>query len=493
MELALLALCLVSSLAACAIAFLALRAASQPRAPEAHPDVLGRLYMLEQSIERAPRDMRADLTGYRQELKQELVALSTGLQTALGRSEQAQAGHLATLRTEAAQGRKDADEALGRHVTGFSDVQALRLAETNLQMKALGERTEAQLKVMGERIDVLTKEGAAHAELLRDKVNTSLEGLRKGNEEKLDAMRATVDEKLQGVLAERLDGAFKQVSERLDQVHKGLGEMQTLATGVGDLKRVLTNVKSRGAWGEVQLGALLEDLLTPDQFSRQARVRPESAEVVDFVIHLPGQDEKGRVLLPIDCKYPQDDYERLVLAQEAADPVGVEAAGKALERALKVQAKSISDKYVHPPHSTNFAIMYLPTEGLFAEVVRRAAFVQDLQTSCRVTIAGPTTLSALLNSLRMGFTTLEIQKKSSEIGVVLGQTKTAFERYAVALDAVDKALDGAKKKVADVGVRHREIVRRLKGVEAVAIEASATPVLLGLAAPEEDGEESEAA
>lgn len=453
MVLLLLILCLLASLAACAIAFLALRAVGRTPAAAIDPEVLSRLYMLEQQVERAPRDIRGDLHNNRLELKQELSALSTDLFTKL----------------------------------------SLNSGDLLTSQKELRERTELQLKAMGEKLETLTKEGASHAELLRDKVGVSLEGMRKGNEEKLDAMRATVDEKLQGVLAERLEGAFKQVSERLDQVHKGLGEMQTLATGVGDLKRVLTNVKSRGAWGEVQLGALLEDLLTPDQFSRQARVRPDSAEVVDFVIHLPGQDEKGRVLLPIDCKYPQDDYERLVLAQEAADPVGVEAAGKALERALKVQAKSISDKYVHPPHSTNFAIMYLPTEGLFAEVVRRAAFVQDLQTTCRVTIAGPTTLSALLNSLRMGFTTLEIQKKSSEIGVVLGQTKTAFERYAVALDAVDKALDGAKKKVADVGVRHREIVRRLKGVEAVAIEASATPVLLGLAAPEEDGEESEAA
>ena len=444
----LLALCLLASLLACGAAVLAWRAASaQPQGPSV-ADLIAELRMLQNAVNAAPRDIRDDLSHDRQGRSGELEALSTGLFTKL----------------------------------------SFNARDTLEAMKDLRERTEASLKGLSEKVEGLAKDGATQAEAMREKVRLELETLRTGNEKKLEEMRVTVDEKLQGALNERLDQSFKQVSERLEAVHKGLGEMQTLATGVGDLKRVLTNVKTRGTWGEVQLGSLLEDLLTPEQFSRQARVRPDSGEVVDFVIHLP------ETLLPIDCKYPQEDYERLVAAQEAGDPALVEACGKALERALRVQARSINEKYVHPPHSTNFAIMYLPTEGLFAEVVRRSAFVQDIQTTCRVTLAGPTTLSALLNSLRMGFTTLEIQKKSSEIGVVLGQTKTAFERYGVALDAVDKALDGAKKKVADVGVRHREITRRLKGIEAAAegVAAAPAPMLLGFAAAD-DEDESEAA
>ncbi len=439
----LLILSCIASLAACVGAFLSWRAASRPVQGPSTADLIAELRMLQNAVNAAPRDIRDDLSQDRQGRTGELEALSTGLFTKL----------------------------------------SFNARDTLEAMKDLRERTEASLKGLSEKVESLAKDGALQAETLREKVRVELETLRTGNEVKLEAMRVTVDEKLQGALNERLDQSFKQVSERLEAVHKGLGEMQSLATGVGDLKRVLTNVKTRGTWGEVQLGSLLEDMLTPDQFERQAKVRKDSNEMVDFAVRLPGSDEKGRVLLPIDCKYPQEDYERLITAQEAADPVAVEAAGKALERALRVQAKSIEEKYVHPPATTNFAILYLPTEGLFAEVVRRASFAQSLQQDHRVTLAGPTTLSALLNSLRMGFSTLEIQKKSSEIAITLGQTKTAFEKYGFALDAVDKALDGAKKKVADVGVKHRAITRQLRGVEAAAeaVSLGAPPLLsLGL-------------
>lgn len=480
----------LASLAALATSVLTLQVVRRPaEAPSVHPEVFARLAAMEARLEAAPRDIRADLGERMNELRQVLAIQFTQGEERFGRFAQEQGGHLTGLRTEAATGRKDAEEALGRHVSGFSDVQTKRLSETNLAMKELRERTEASLKALTDRLEALTKDQGERSEALKESVRGHLDALREGNEKKLDEMKGVVDEKLSTTLNERLDSSFKQVSDRLADVHKGLGEMQTLATGVGDLKRVLTNVKSRGTWGEVQLGSLLEDMLTPDQFARQWRVRPESAEVVDFVIKLP------EALLPIDCKYPQEDYERLLAAQESGDPAQVEVAGKGLERALRIQAKSINEKYVHPPQTTNFAILYLPTEGLFAEVLRRAAFVQELQNTCRVTVAGPTTLSAILNSFRMGFATLEIQKKSSEIGVVLGQTKTAFEKYGAALDQVDKKLDEAKKKVADVGVRHREITRRLRGVEPVADGATleAQPSLAALAAPDAADEEDEAA
>lgn len=491
-------LVLLAAALAAASAFLswrALQATNAPRAAEPpHPELFGRLAALEREVEKVPRDFRADFGGFRQELKQELVALSTSLQTRLAQSEQAQSGHLRTLREEQALGRKHADEAMAGHVDRFSETQSRRLGETNAGMKELRERTEAAIAGMSGKVEGLTKDSADKHEALRGEVRGHLERLSEANQKKLDEMRGVVDEKLSATLNERLDHSFKQVSDRLEAVHKGLGEMQTLATGVGDLKRVLTNVKSRGTWGEVQLGALLEDMLTPDQFERQARIRPDSGEVVDFAIRLPGQDERGRVLLPIDCKYPQEDYERLIAAQEAGDAAAVETAGKALERALRVQAKSINEKYVHPPLSTNFAIMYLPTEGLFAEVVRRAAFAQELQQSFRITVAGPTTLAAVLNSLRMGFTTLEIQKKSSEVWTVLGHTKSAFEKYGAAMDAVDKKLDEAKKKVADVGVRHREIARRLRGVESIDPATVDTPhQMAALASPDGDDDDAEAA
>lgn len=376
-------------------------------------------------------------------------------------------------------------------LTGFAEIQKKtgddlaehqrqRLLETNAAVGKLTETLSAQ-QVEGRK--------AMHEELEKVRLTLSgnLETLRKENEAKLEQMRVTVDEKLQSTLDQRLDANFKQVSDRLESVQKGLGEMQTLATGVGDLKRVLTNVKSRGTWGEVQLQALLEDTLTTEQYAAQVAIRPRSPERVDFAVRLPGQDDTGQVWLPIDCKFPHEDYARLLAAQDAADPVETEIAGKALERAIAAQARAIGEKYIHPPHSTDFAYLYLPTEGLFAEVVRRDGFTADLRARFRVEVAGPSTLTALLNSLRVGFRSLQIQKKSSEVWTELGKVKTAFERYGDALEAVDKKLDEAKNKVADVGRKHRAVAQSLRHVEA--LPSSNAPGLIALPEPEIDAAE----
>jgi DNA recombination protein RmuC len=298
------------------------------------------------------------------------------------------------------------------------------------------------------------------------------------NANKLEEMRKTVDEKLHATLEQRLGDSFKLVSERLELVHKGLGEMQTLAAGVGDLKKVLTNVKTRGTWGEVQLEALLDQVLTAEQYEKNVITRPGSNERVEFAIRLPGGEmggnDKKPVWLPIDAKFPMEDYQRLIEAQERAEPVAVELAAKALEQRLRLEAKTIREKYVEPPYTTDFAILYLPTEGLYAEALRRAGLADSLQRDYRISIAGPTTLAALLNSLQMGFRTLVIEKRSSEVWSVLGAIKTEFGKFGEALDATRKKLEQATKSIESAGVRTRQIERKLKGVEALpVVEAQA--------------------
>jgi DNA recombination protein RmuC len=291
-------------------------------------------------------------------------------------------------------------------------------------------------------------------------------------------MRKTVDEKLHATLEQRLGDSFKLVSERLEQVHRGLGEMQTLAAGVGDLKKVLTNVKTRGTWGEVQLEALLDQVLTAEQYEKNIATRPKSNERVEFAIRLPGremgEDDNRPVWLPIDAKFPMEDYQRLLEAQDRADPLAVEIAAKALEMRLRDEAKKIRDKYVEPPYTTDFAILYLPIEGLYAEALRRPGLAEALQRDWRVSIAGPTTLAALLNSLQMGFRTLAIEKRSSEVWGVLGAIKTEFGKFGEALEATRKKLEQATKSIESAGVRTRQIERKLKGVEALPmVEAQA--------------------
>ena len=323
------------------------------------------------------------------------------------------------------------------------------------------------------RMDTIAVNADKRAEHLRGVVDARLQSLQDDNSQKLEAMRQTVDEKLQGTLNERLGESFKAVSERLELVHAGLGEMRVLANGVGDLKKVLTNVKTRGNWGEIQLGNLLEQMLTPQQYGTNVATVPGSNERVEFAIRLPGQDETQEVVwLPIDAKFPQENYARLVDAHEAGEKETIEVLGKQLEAQIKKSAQEICSKYVCAPHTTDFAILFLPTEGLYAEVIRRTDLVDVLQRECRITIAGPTTLASILNALQMGFRTLTIQQRSSEIWRTLSQVKTEFGKYGDVLDAVQKKLNEASKKIDDTRTRSRAIERKLRDVE-VATEKDA--------------------
>lgn len=345
--------------------------------------------------------------------------------------------------------------------------------------RLLREEMARNREELSRQLGSITQSNEQKLELLRASVSGGLQQIQEDNSRKLDQMRQTVDEKLQGTLERRLGESFKLVSDRLEQVQKGLGEMQELANGVGDLRRVLTNVKTRGTWGEIQLGALLEQILTQEQYATNIAPKPGSAERVEFAIRLPGRDEleSKSVWIPLDAKFPREDYERLLTAQELADPVLAEEAAKRLEDQIRKCARDIRDKYICPPHTTDFAILYLPIEGLYAEVVRRSGLVDALQQSCRVVVAGPTTLSALLNALQMGFRTLAIQKRSSEVWKLLGAVKTEFARYSEHLESVQKKLHQASDSLEDAAKKSRLIQRRLKDVEE--LPASEAPALLG--------------
>ena len=382
------------------------------------------------------------------------------------------------LRQEMARGRQEAASA----ARGDRDEQSQaldRLAKTlSAQVGQLGTLQAQQLESFALQLTRLTQSNEQRFEQLRLAIEARLAAMQADNAIQLEEMRKTVDEKLHATLEQRLGDSFKLVSERLELVHKGLGEMQTLAAGVGDLKKVLTNVKTRGTWGEVQLEALLDQVLTAEQYEKNVITRPNSSERVEFAIRLPGRemggDEKHPVWLPIDAKFPMEDYQRLIEAQERADPLAVELAAKALELRLRDEAKKIRDKYVEPPHTTDFAILYLPTEGLYAEVLRRPGLADGLQRDFRISIAGPTTLAALLNSLQMGFRTLAIEQRTSEVWIVLGAIKTEFGKFGEALEATRKKLEQATRSIESAGVRTRQIERKLKGVEALpVIEAQA--------------------
>jgi len=365
------------------------------------------------------------------------------------------------------------DLAKGREETG-SAAKLLR-EEVNASVQGFGDSLGKQLLRLTDSNDKRLLE-------LRGVIDTRLEKLQTDNAAKLDQMRQTVDEKLQSTLEKRLAESFKQVSDRLEAVHKGLGEMQSLANGVGDLKKVLTNVKTRGTWGEVQLGELLDQVMSPEQFQKNVAVRPRSSERVDFAIVLPGRgDADDDVLLPIDAKFPMEDYQRLVDAQESGDANAAAEAGRALDARIKGEAKSIRDKYLNPPRTTDFAILFLPSEGLYAEVLRRSS-VADLQRDHRIVLAGPTTLAALLNSLQMGFRTLAIQKRSSEVWKVLGDVKKNFGQFSELLDKVNTKLEQASKTIGDATTKSRTIERKLGKVEE--LPESAAAALL----PERSGE-----
>jgi len=327
------------------------------------------------------------------------------------------------------------------------------------------------------------EELTASLESVRGIVDLRLQELQKDNAQQIERMRATVDEKLQGTLEKRLGESFKLVSERLEKVHQGLGAMQQLASDVGGLQRVLTNVKARGGWGEVQLGALLEQLLTSEQFDRNVQTRDESGERVDYAIKLPGEGNGAAVWLPIDAKFPMEDYQRLITAQESGDSALTDGAMKDLETQLRKSAKDICAKYINPPKTTDFALMFLPTEGLYAEAIRRIGLVEQVQRDCRVVFAGPTTLAALLNSLQMGFRTLAIQKRSSEVWNLLAGVKTEFAKFGDSLSKVKDKLDQAASDMDKVAVRSRAITKKLRDVEE--LPSNPQPLLPELLADEE--------
>ncbi|MDH4416792.1 MAG: DNA recombination protein RmuC [Acidovorax sp.] len=337
------------------------------------------------------------------------------------------------------------------------------------QLEANGNQIRNQFSVLQDAVSQqLTGmvQGSQHnAEQLRNALNERLAAIQADNATKLEEMRRTVDEKLHATLEQRLGESFKLVSDRLEQVHKGLGEMQTLAGSVGDLKRVMTNVKTRGTWGEMQLGAIIDNVLTPDQFARNVKTVPGSDELVEFAIRLPGKNDEHPVWLPIDSKYPVEQYQRLMDAQDAADKAAILSAGNAFETSIKLEAKKIFAKYVSPPYTTDFAVLYLPTEGLFAEVMRRPGLVEAVQNECRVMITGPANLAAMLNSLQMGFKTLAIEKRSSEVWSLLGMVKTEFAKFGDVVEATKKSIDAAAKKFDEVGVRTRAIQRKLRDVQ----------------------------
>ncbi|WP_374408254.1 DNA recombination protein RmuC [Hydrogenophaga sp.] len=350
----------------------------------------------------------------------------------------------------------------GAETTRTQNAQIDAFAQQLVQLRGtLGDTLTNQLKDLSEA-------NARRMAEVRATLETQLATLQQTNAAKLDEMRATVDEKLHATLEQRLGESFKQVAERLEQVHKGLGEMQTLAQGVGDLKHLLSNVKTRGMFGEAQLGALLEQVFSPDQYATQVATRPGSRNMVDFAIKLPGRGDDGAPCwLPIDAKFPNEDYERLLDAQQRADAEGAEAAARGLEQRIRLEAKSMAEKYLEPPHTTDFAILFLPTEGLYAEVLRRPGLMEALQREHRVTLAGPTTLMAMLNSLQMGFRTLALERRSSEVWQVLGAVKTEFGKFGDVLAKVKNQTQTVLNTLDAAEVRSRAMGRALRTVEAL--------------------------
>ena len=375
--------------------------------------------------------------------------------------------------TESARGgRQELAQNLATFQQSLVQQSAVATRTQNTQIDAFGQQLALLQKTLSDtltnQLSGLSESNARRMNEVRETLEKQLAQLQTTNAAKLDEMRATVDEKLQTTLQARLGESFKQVAERLEQVHKGLGEMQTLAQGVGDLKHLLTNVKTRGMFGEAQLASLLEQVFVPDQYATQVATRPGSKNVVDFAIKLPGKSDDGAPLwLPIDAKFPNEDYERLLDAQGRADVLATEAAGKALEMRIRLEAKSIAEKYVEPPYTTDFAILFLPTEGLYAEVLRRPGLMEGLQREHRITLAGPTTLLAMLSSLQMGFRTLALEKRSSEVWQVLGAVKTEFGKFGDVLAKVKSQTETVLKTLDSAEVRSRAMGRALKKVDAL--------------------------
>ena len=380
------------------------------------------------------------------------------------------------LRREISESARGARQELTLTLATFQDALVRQGAEAtrtqNIQIDAFAQQLTLLQKTLSDTLTMqlqgLGESNARRLGEVRATLDSQLQQLQQSNAAKLDEMRKTVDEKLQSTLDQRLGESFKQVADRLEQVHKGLGEMQTLAQGVGDLQRVLTNVKSRGIFGEVQLEALLEQVLTPEQYGKQVETKPRSNQRVDFAVRFPGRSADGTpVWLPIDAKFPRDDYERLLDAQDRADPAAADIALRALESRIRSEAKSICESYVCPPHTTDFAILFLPVESLYAEVLRRPGLMDSLQRDYRVTLAGPTTLLAMLNSLHMGFRTLALEQQASEVWKVLGAVKTEFERYGTWVDRIREQVRKASDTLDNASTRTSQMRRALKVVEAL--------------------------
>ncbi len=421
------------------------------------------------------RPHRVDLSGLDGRLR--------ALENAQERTDRALHDEMARARGESSARSRDLREEL---LAGVA-----RLGE--LLTGAVSQVSEVQnsgLETFAQQLAVLTAANERKIDALRTSVEERLRALQDDNAARLEQVRLTVDERLQGTLETRLGESFRAVSERLEEVHRGLGEMRALASGVGDLKRVLTNVKTRGTWGEVQLGALLEQVLAPGQYSANVATREGSLDRVEFAIRLPGRDvEEVPVWLPIDAKFPQEDYQRLLEASERGDADAVEAAGRQLEVRIKGCAQEIHAKYLDPPHTTDFAILFLPTEGLYAEVLRRPGLADALQRDSRVVVAGPTTVWAILNSLQMGFRSLAIERSSSEVWAVLGAVKTHFNRFGDLLNGVQKKLQEASNKMDAVARQSRTIERKLRDVQE--LPASELGPLFALPPEEEEEQNAE--
>jgi len=400
------------------------------------------------------------------------------LEKNLERNERLVNGEISKNREESTLNARQVREELNQSVHSFNESILARMAEiANLQRN--------QLDIFATQLGSLTKTNDQKLEQLRKTVEERLLLIQQDNGQKLDQMRATVDEKLSATLEKRLGESFKLVSERLEAVHKGLGEMQTLASGVGDLKKVLTNVKTRGIWGEIQLGNLLEQILTPDQYATNVITKAGSNDRVEFAIKLPARDGHDSIIwLPIDAKFPMEDYERLIEAQDQANLPRIEELGKSLENRIKLEGKKIHDKYIDPPNTTDFGILFLPVEGLYAEVLRRPGLCEILQRQYKVVITGPTTLAALINSLQMGFRTLAIEKRSSEVWTLLSAVKTEFGKFVEVLEKTQKKLQEASNTIETATRKSRTIARKLKDVQT--LPAHEAELLLGQETESED-------
>ncbi|WDD93440.1 DNA recombination protein RmuC [Burkholderia sp. FERM BP-3421] len=421
------------------------------------------------AVERLERELRGEIAGSARGARTELSGNFAQLQQMLA----AQLTSVATVQNHQIDGfGQQLAKLVEANTQQFDAMRGALQQQSQLARDEQGAALRHLGAVLNQQLAQLTEANDRRIGEVRATLEQRLKEIEANNATKLEEMRRTVDEKLHATLEQRLGESFKLVSDRLEQVHRGLGEMQTLAAGVGDLKKVLTNVKTRGTWGEVQLEALLEQMLTADQYAKNVATVPGSSERVEFAIRLPGRhDARDRdarpVWLPIDAKFPREDYERLLDAQERADAAAVEEAGRALEARIRAEARTIAEKYVAPPYTTDFALLFLPTEGLYAEILRRPGLTDLLQRDCRITIAGPTTLTALLNSLQMGFRTLAIEQRSSEVWQVLGAVKTEFGKFGDVLAKTKAQLETVTRSIESAEQRTRVMSRRLKQVEAL--------------------------